>query len=336
MSSANTNDKNVTDGHIPAQGDHPAPVDLDHTYTKSTGSGDVKQVAKQVAGDAADAARAKLEDARRQAGEVADTAKAEVGRRYEAAKDFTRQAADQARAEADRRMGEARVQFESAKRELSSRVVEGRRVAGERASAMYDEQKGRLKGGVNDLAAAARAAAGELRGRDDTTVAGYAEAAADSLERVRDYLDHASPRDLVGELAGLTKRRPEWVLGGAFVLGLGLSRFLKADQPHRRGLPEGADESLFDDAVRQQRYGSTAQLDRSGVARGTQFSSEPVGTALPAANVGVGRSDLHETSSHRVQPAEALVPDLVGDGRSTPVDAKDVRKSGTTSTLPSA
>ncbi len=124
--------------------------------------------------------------------------------------------------------------------------------------------------GVNDAASAARAAAEELRRRDDPTIAGYAEAAADQLERVRDYLQNAQLSDLGREAASLMRSRPEWVLGGAFVAGLAIARFLKAGKHggmQGDGPPASANESLFQDAIDQQ-YAPTSRTGYYGSSTG--------------------------------------------------------------------
>lgn len=200
------------------------------------------------------------EAARREASRASDRTMDEARRRMDEVRDFTRDASDKAR----QQWAEGREKFEHAKRELAHQWKQQKGAATERASRLADEQRQRALAGVTDVVSATRAAAQELRNRDDTTIAGYAEAAADQLECVQRYLEHAELNDLAREAASFTRRRPEWVLGGAFVAGLALARFLKADRPHRRGLPPGADESLWQDAVDQQHAGHHAMHGTTG------------------------------------------------------------------------
>ena len=176
-------------------------------------------------------------------------------------RDFT----DEAQRRAGEQWHEARRKFGEARQHLAEQFGQQRGKLNERVRGFAGEQKKRVAGGVGDASAAARAAAEKLRERDDATVAGYAEAAADQLDRVRDYFEHADVGDLMRDAAGVTKRHPEWVLGGAFVVGLALSRFLKADDPahrghghraHSDGPPADASPDLYDDLVRDQNAAS--------------------------------------------------------------------------------
>src|SRR5690606_5090337 len=106
----------------------------------------------------------------------------------------------------------------------------------ENAQNMIGQQKQRLCDGITGAAEAARAAAERLEEREDRSIAGYARTAADGLEQVRDYLAAADVNDMLDDVRGFTRRHPEWVLGGLFVAGLAMSRFLKAD---RRFGPRG-------------------------------------------------------------------------------------------------
>jgi hypothetical protein len=156
---------------------------------------------------------------------------------------------------------------------------ESRGRLGERAQGVVQEQKQRLCAGIDGIAQAARAAAERLEEREDQSVAGYARAAAGSLEQVRDYLQAADVRDMADDVRQFTRRHPEWVLGGLFVAGLAMARFMKADRPiEPRGLPEGADESLYRDVYRSQRgedrdFGMTGDDYGDFDDAGTGFSS---------------------------------------------------------------
>ena len=236
-------------------------------------AGEVKDRAAEKAGEIKDRAADQADRARDEASRQADRAKGEVqrgadslkgqyeqtkeearrraGEAYGQAREFTREAGDKARQQWD----EARRQFDSARQDLT-RQLQGQKeqIAGQ-ARGVVTGQKDRLAAGAGDLAAAARAAADTLRDRDDATVANYAGTAADQLESLSGYLRNADLDDLIGELRGFARRQPTWFLGGAFVAGLAVSRFFKADvrTPYRgRGLPEGADETLYDDLVDSQ------------------------------------------------------------------------------------
>ena len=135
----------------------------------------------------------------------------------------------------------------------------------ERAQGFVQEQKSRLCTGIDGAAQAARAAAEKLEESQDPTVARYARAAVGGLEQVRDYLQAADVSDLAADVRRFTRNHPEWVLGGMFVVGLALARFMKADRPiGPRGLPEGADEDLYRDVYRSQFEDDDADFGLTG------------------------------------------------------------------------
>ena len=298
----------------PAVGDTPAPVDFDTTYSSGTSGQSGTSAsdkarheadrAKDKAQDVADQARDKARQVGDQARDQADRAKAEGQGLADQARDQARQVGDQARQKtqetldqarryardagdkASQQWEEARHKFEQARGDLATTLQEQRRNATEKARGVVSEQKDRLATGVADLAAAARAAAGELHDRDDETVANYAEVAANQLEQLRDYLSHADLNDLTEDLAGFARRKPEWFLGGMFVAGLAVSRFLKADvrTPYRRhDRPiQGADEGLYDDLVEYQHdTGDRGRRDARG-SRGSREATEYRDTAAVA------------------------------------------------------
>lgn len=190
----------------------------------------------------------------------------EAQQKYEEVREFTNEALDKARREFGERGQQARVRLHS----------------------MAGEQKDRAATVVDDLCKAARAAVDKLDEQNDPKIAGYARTAAESLEGVRDYLRSADISDLTDDVGRFTRRHPGVVLGGLFVAGLAASRFLKADrhyQPRGR-LPEGADESLYEDIYEYQHESHHAGPSRFDRGADEQFPDTRIG-ARPA-GVGVG------------------------------------------------
>jgi hypothetical protein len=91
-----------------------------------------------------------------------------------------------------------------------------------------DEQKSKAASEFATLSSAIRGAADKLRSDEESHAARYAEMAADRLEGVAHFIEKRDVGSLVRELEGAARRRPELFLGGMFLLGLGISRFLKA------------------------------------------------------------------------------------------------------------
>jgi hypothetical protein len=131
---------------------------------------------------------------------------------------------------------------------------ESRGRVGERARSVLDQQKQSLCKGLDDVAQAAHAAADGLEERDGQAIAHYAHMAGDTLERVRDYVDSADVREIAENLRAFARRHPEIILGGMFVVGLAVARFVKADrrfEPRGRP-PQGSDEGVWRDVYQSQ------------------------------------------------------------------------------------
>ena len=289
-----------------------------------------RQVGDQARGQA-DRAKAEGQDLADQARQVGDQARQKTQETLDQARRYARDAGDKA----SQQWEEARHKFEQARGDLATTLQEQRHNATEKARGVVSEQKDRLAAGVADLAAAARAAAGELHDRDDETVANYAEVAANQLEQLRDYLSHADLNDLTEDLAGFARRKPEWFLGGMFVAGLAVSRFLKADvrTPYRRhDRPiRGADEGLYDDLVESQHDTGGRGRDYSRDVGGYRGASDYRDTAFVATGSDVATSG---TTDDTAMPGVPAFGDdaPVGVGR-TP-DGAGTGTTGTASVQP--
>jgi hypothetical protein len=110
-------------------------------------------------------------------------------------------------------------------KEQAKSAVETLRQQGE---GFFAEQKGRATGELTTLSSAIRGAADKLRSDDETFTARYAEMAADKLENAANFIGKQDVGSLVREIERAARRRPELFLGGMFLVGLGISRFLKA------------------------------------------------------------------------------------------------------------
>lgn len=89
----------------------------------------------------------------------------------------------------------------------------------------------------------------------DTAVSRITGQVAESLQRAGDYIGSAEPRALAHDVNGVARKQPELFLGGAFVAGLLLGRFLRA-QPvdDAGGMSSGADEFSADQSVHTDAY----------------------------------------------------------------------------------
>jgi hypothetical protein len=104
-------------------------------------------------------------------------------------------------------------------------AVEGFRQQGE---GFISDQKARAANELTTLSTAVRSAAEKLRDEQGAGAARYVEMAADRLEGAARYIGDSDVRSLVRQVEQAARRRPELFLGGMFLLGLGVSRFLKS------------------------------------------------------------------------------------------------------------
>ena len=113
--------------------------------------------------------------------------------------------------------------------------------AGEQASALtrslrehgqsvLDDQKARAAAEIQNFGAAVRRAADKLHDQNSEALAHYVDNAAESLQGVARYVEELDVTELAREAQEFARRRPAVVVGGMFLLGLGVARFIKAGQ----------------------------------------------------------------------------------------------------------
>ncbi len=105
--------------------------------------------------------------------------------------------------------------------------------AKEKASSVVDEQKTNLAAGLGSIAGELRRTGENLRASGDKNQfagigANYGEKIADKVEGLSKYLESADLRDLAGDLKTYARRNPAVFIGGAFLLGLAATRFVKS------------------------------------------------------------------------------------------------------------
>ena len=96
---------------------------------------------------------------------------------------------------------------------------------------MVGERKDQAASSLDSLVNVLRDGAGRLHG-EQSFLGDYAETAAERVDRLARYLREGDPEKFVRDVEGYARRRPEVFMGGMFVAGLVLARFLKssADQ----------------------------------------------------------------------------------------------------------
>ena len=90
-----------------------------------------------------------------------------------------------------------------------------------------DEQKNRAADGLGGIANVFRNAGNELR-TENEALASYVDMASDQLRRFADQIRQKGVADMMDDVHNFARRRPALFIGGAFVVGLGIARFLKS------------------------------------------------------------------------------------------------------------
>ena len=145
--------------------------------------------------------------------------------------------ASQAASQAVRQAGE---QVRSAGEQIRESAQATAEQVKQQGAGFVQDRKNQATEQLSSFGAAIRSAADRLNEDNDPNLAAYAEATAERVEGAARYLNQHGFSDIAGDLEGFARRQPELFLGGMFLAGMGLSRFLKAS---REKLPRGQQTS---------------------------------------------------------------------------------------------
>ncbi len=145
----------------------------------------------------------------------------------------------------------------STKEETRSRVSAMAERARDRAGDAADSAKGKAEstisrqkdmaaGQLDSISSALRQTSGSLRGNDQDAIAGFVEDAASQVDRLSGYLQNRSVGDLLSEVQRFARREPALFLGGAFLIGIAGSRFMKASERHSHDRSFDMNDSSWD------------------------------------------------------------------------------------------
>jgi ElaB/YqjD/DUF883 family membrane-anchored ribosome-binding protein len=109
--------------------------------------------------------------------------------------------------------------------------------AQEKVKKKLDEQKERGMEELSSLAQAVRCTSQQLREDHKEGMAHYIDRTAEQLDRVIHYVESRNIGDLLEETETFARRHPEVFLGGAFVMGILVGRFMKSSQTSRTTHP---------------------------------------------------------------------------------------------------
>jgi hypothetical protein len=97
----------------------------------------------------------------------------------------------------------------------------------QRVTSKVDEQKNRAADGLGGIADVIRTASNELR-MENETLASYVDAASDQMRRLADQIREKGVEEMMYDVNQFARRRPALFIGGAFLVGIGIARFLKS------------------------------------------------------------------------------------------------------------
>ena len=97
----------------------------------------------------------------------------------------------------------------------------------QRVTSRVDEQKNKAADGLGGIADVFRSAGNELR-TENEALASYVDMAGDQMRRLANNIRERGVVDMMDDVAVFARRRPALFIGGAFLVGLGIARFLKS------------------------------------------------------------------------------------------------------------
>ena len=109
--------------------------------------------------------------------------------------------------------------------EIVSQVQER---AGSQIAQQKDSVATELSSVVNAVRQFGQNLSGEQSGPIARYVAEYGDKAADNLERLSTYIREQDPKRLLNDVQAFGRRRPAWLVGGAFLLGFAGARLIKS------------------------------------------------------------------------------------------------------------
>lgn len=125
------------------------------------------------------------------------------------------------------------------KEEVAEKALAAKERAVKRGREYAATSKDQAAGQIEVFGNAIRAAAETLEQEGQESVACCTEACADEVDRAARYVREKNFEQIYRDSSRAARRRPELFLGGMFVAGLALSRFLKASQSRIEDQQEG-------------------------------------------------------------------------------------------------
>lgn len=97
----------------------------------------------------------------------------------------------------------------------------------QRVTSRVDEQKNKAADGLGGIADVFRTAGNELRNENEA-LAQYVDMASDQLRRFAETIRQRGVAEMMDDVNMFARRNPAVFIGGAFLVGIGVARFMKA------------------------------------------------------------------------------------------------------------
>lgn len=110
--------------------------------------------------------------------------------------------------------------------------------AGQKVGTKLDRQKSQIASTISSLASALSESSHSLDMEGEARIGRYAESLGAQLDRLAGYLEEQDLGDMLESVEDLARRRPAIAIGGCFLLGVMMARFLKSSAtPGSPGYP---------------------------------------------------------------------------------------------------
>lgn len=141
----------------------------------------------------------------------------------------------------------------------------------EQAKTTVDTRMSEVANELGSVANAVRQTSYEVAGESET-VARYGERIAEHLEGVSSYLNEKGVEDVLTDLQEFARRQPAVFLGGAFMLGMVVGRFVRSSGGRYQGY-EGSERGRYDAQYQD-------SIDDSGSGYGPSYGTNRYSTGM--------------------------------------------------------
>ena len=144
--------------------------------------------------------------------------------------DTVNQTAQEAKQSAEKLANDAQAKLKDVAREAQQSLGDMTEQTKRTATAVAAEQKNMAASRLRTFAGTLRETGMNLQNEDEEMIGGYAESAADQIERFAGYLQRHDAGDLINDVRDIAQRQPEVFIAGSLAVGFLLGRFLKSSQ----------------------------------------------------------------------------------------------------------